>query len=150
MTTTDAPNTIVALMAGGMAGDELRQAAASLDAGDVDKLIAEARARLTLAATYNRDEELGLAIQRCDDVYRRAHKAGDLKTALAAQKEKAKLQHLYNARPDAPAGGAPGETDADRELAAVAGHLFPLGLAAPDYPVSGHARIAAERIREHP
>jgi predicted kinase len=109
-------------------------------------LIAAARRRITLAADYHRDHELGQAIVRLNDCYRRSLAVQDAKTALAAQKELNKLMDLYTK----PENTAPAESDsqAAAELEAVGRHLLPLRLAASDSPLEEHARLAALRILE--
>ena len=144
---------VVLLMASGMGPVAL--AAACVDRlgiarTDVADVVAEARRRLTLAADYHRDEQIGIAITRMNDLYTRALTAGDNKTALAAQRELNKLLALYREPGQGGGGSGPGPeatTDADRELAAIRGHLLPLALAADTYPLREHARIAADRIR---
>jgi len=117
-------------------------------------VIAEARKRLTLAAEYNRDEMLGTALTRLNDLYSRCIRtAGEgsgpnLAKALDVQREINRLTGLY--RPASLGSyavpGQPGE--AAEELAAVGEHLFPLALAGDNYPLREHARLAAQRIAE--
>ena len=108
-----------------------------------------ARRVLARAAAFNRDEELGSARVRLRDIYARAIRSQDPRTALAAQRELNRLLGLApsgddEAQPNADTG--PDRRDA--ELHAIATHLIPLNLAPPDYPLREHARIAADRIRE--
>jgi len=107
-------------------------------------ILAEARRRITLAADYHRDHELGQAIVRLNDCYRRSLAVQDAKPALASQKELNKLMDLY-AKSDAPPP-VEGESQAAAELAAIGHHLIPLGLAPADSPLEEHARLAALRI----
>jgi hypothetical protein len=106
----------------------------------VDATIAAARVKLTLAADFHRDEELGRAVTRLHTLYERSLTIQDTKTALATVKELNKLLDLYRA---APAGSI--DTSADQaaaELAEVRAHLEPLDLGGPDVPTSELARRA--------
>lgn len=144
---------IVLLMVSGMSQADLENACVmklAIEPERVASAVAEARRRLTRAADYNRDEQLGTAITRMNDLYARAVRTGDLKTALTAQREINKLMDLYRE-----ATGARDEDDedadqegAEAELAAIRRHLLPLGLAAESYPLREHARIAADLIRD--
>lgn len=115
--------------------------------GEAAATVAEARRRITLAADFRRDEQLGKAVMRMEDVYRRAIRGKDPRTALQAQRELCRLLALYD-REGAGAGEAD-EADGDHaaRLALIERYLIPLGLADPTYPVEEHARIAAERLR---
>jgi len=109
--------------------------------------IAEAKRAITLAADYDRDEQIGIAFARINNIYSISADA-DPKTALAAQKELNKLLSLYSGSASPDAGNAAGGNEAAQELERVAQHLHPLKLAKPDYPISGHARLAAAKIRD--
>lgn len=146
---------IVLLMVSGMSKADMENACVmklGIEPHEVAAAIAEARRRLTLAAEYNRDEQLGTAITRMNDIYGRAIRAADIKTALTAQREINKLMDLYRE-----AAGSSGAGDAEdnaidevrKELAAIRDHLLPLGLAAESYPLREHARIAADLIRDN-
>lgn len=145
---------IVLLMVSGMSKADLENACVmklGIDPHEVADAIAAARRRLTLAAEYNRDEQLGTAITRMNDIYGRAIRAADIKTALTAQREINKLMDLYRE-----AVGSSDASDAEdnaidevrNELASIRDHLLPLGLAAESYPLREHARIAADLIRD--
>lgn len=73
----------------------------------------------------------------------------DLPTALRAQVEINKLLDLFSvAKAHAERGEGENAPTADGgELDAVASHLLPLNLAPATYPLSEHARIAADMIR---
>lgn len=105
--------------------------------------VAEARRKITRAADYNRDEEFGKAITRYNDLYGRAVKAQDTKTAIQAQGRLDKLLALYAGPED---GAAAGGESADATLARK--HLVALNLASDAYPLQEHARLAAQRIVE--
>jgi hypothetical protein len=116
-------------------------AAAALDA---------AKQAIVAAAEVDRRRELALAKLRLEELIAKAKEAGELKTQLAGIRELSKLLALYDAAGVEALAEKEGEqTDAERELAAVAGHLLPLELAKPSYPVAEHARIAADWIRRN-
>lgn len=109
--------------------------------------ILEARKKITIAADFNRDEQIAIAFTRLNDLYGKSSEI-DPKVALAAQKELNKLLSLYSG-PKAEAG-QPGGTSSESaaELERVASHLLPLNLAPDTYPIAEHARLAAGRIRD--
>lgn len=122
---------VVLLMASGL-GDETVITACieklNIPRDQVDEVLAIARRRITLAADYNRDEVLGQAITRLDDLYVRALGVQDVKTALAAQREKGRLLlGMVVPGPEAPADGETAAETSDRrsvniesdELAAI-------------------------------
>lgn len=117
----------------------------TLDAEAARRLVSEARQRITVAADYARDEQLGKAVMRLDDLYAKSIAAHDTRTALQAQRELNRLLGLYAAA-DA-AGAVEGNDDTARRLELVASYLLPLNLTDERYPVEEHARIAAETIR---
>ena len=75
----------------------------------IEGAMAAARRLVTRAAEFDRDEVLGEAITRLDDVYQRGLRVQDIKTALAAQREKNRLL-LSMVAPDPE---APAETDVE-------------------------------------
>ncbi len=113
--------------------------------GAARKIVVEARKRITLAADFDRDEQLGKAVSRLEDLYAKSIVAKDPRTALQAQKELNRLLALYDAGGDSEADG--GDDEAARQLELIAGYLLPLELTDEGYPVEEHARIAAEIIR---
>lgn len=107
--------------------------------------IAAARRRLTIAADYHREHEIGKAYTRLNDCYGRSLALEDTKTALASQKELNRLLALY----PQPQAATPAGNDRDAaELAAVREHLEPLGLAGPDTPLDELARMLVGRLVE--
>ena len=113
------------------------------------QVVAEARKRITVAADYTRDEQIGRAVMRLDDLYAKSIAGQDIRTALQAQRELNRLLDLY-------AGSARTESVSDEEATAikrqmelVTGYLLPLKVADEQYPVEEHARVAAELIRIH-
>ena len=107
---------VIIWMVSGMAGADLESACVAkldVDPAQVKIVIAEARKRLTLAAEYNRNEMLGTALTRLNDIYARCIRAGadgngpNLAKALDVQKEINRLAGLY---PDPSALGPPDGT----------------------------------------
>jgi len=158
-------DSIILWMVSGMTDQALATACIAklgLSPEDVKAATDEARKRITLAADYRRDVMIGTALTRLNDLYGRCLRsasvvmspdgktviqAGDasmLAQALHVQKEINRLAGLAVKvpMPDEPT------VDDDSELAAVAGHLLPLGLAGAEYPLREHARLAAQRVRE--
>ena len=122
------------------------------------ELVDQARRRLLIAADFNRDKELGKAILRLEDLYRSAQAEKNLKISLAVQREMNRLLGL--AQPggagrrllEAAEGTAGGGDDAQavrEQIDLIGKYLVPLGLVDAAYPVTEHARAAAETIRCH-
>ncbi len=119
-----------------------------LKATDAKAAVAAAQGAIVAAADVDRRRELAVAKLRLEELIAKAKQAGELKTQLAGMRELSKLLALYDMRATAEAVNATaGETPEARELKAVASHLLPLKLAAADYPLREHARIAADRLR---
>ena len=141
---------IVLLLTNGMSveaaeGYCVRQGGCDLDTAR--RTVAEARQRITIAADYARDEQLGKAVMRLDDLYAKSIAAKDTRTALQAQRELNRLMSLYSPR-DTPGGEPTDEAeDAVARLELIATYLLPLKLTDERYPVEEHARLASEIIR---
>ena len=156
MNTTDpAIDRVLLWMVSGLSGADLETACVAkldVDPSQVKAVVAEARKRLTLAAEYNRDELLGTALTRLNDLYSRCIRAGsdgngpNLAKALDVQRELNRLTGLY--RQPSLSGLDTGVSEADDELEAIGEHLFPLRLTSDAYPLREHARLAAQRIAE--
>src|ERR1039458_1690123 len=125
-------------MVSGLSGADLETACVAkldVDPSLVKDVIAEARKRLTLAAEYNRDELLGTALTRLNDLYSRCIRAGadgngpNLAKALDVQREINRLVGLYRQTSLLPGQGVEGGGEASDELRAIGEHLLPLGLA---------------------
>ena len=112
------------------------------------QMVEEVRFRIRAAAHWDRSIEIGESITKLKRLQEAAFKVGKLAEYVAAQRELSKLMDLYTQ----PVGGRGDESPDDEqridELEKVEQHLRPLGLAGDDYPVSGLARIAAERIMQ--
>ena len=67
-----------------------------MDLDTARRTVAEARQRITVAADYARDEQLGKAVMRLDDLYAKSIAAKDTRTALQAQRELNRLLGLYS------------------------------------------------------
>lgn len=121
------------------------------DAVSAERIVADARKRITVAADFARDERLGQAVMRLDDLYAKSIAGHDTRTALQAQRELNRLLGLYSeAESDPPNGNISGNSDgAEQRLDLIGRYLLPLGLADQRYPVEEHARLAAETIRRH-
>jgi hypothetical protein len=145
-------------MVSGLAGADLETACVAkleVDPANVKAVIAEARKRLTLAAEYNRDELLGTALTRLNDLYSRCIRAGvdgeakaigpNLAKALDVQREINRLTGLYR-QPSLALDSGGGE--AAEELEAIGEYLLPLAMTSESYPLREHARLAAQRISE--
>ena len=77
----------------------------AIPADQVDAAIDEAKDKLTRAANYHRDHELGRALTRLNECYQRAVTVQDTKTAISAQREINHLLGLYDDDPNGPADG---------------------------------------------
>jgi hypothetical protein len=117
-----------------------------VDEEQARKLVDEARRKITVAADYAREEQLGTAITRLNDLYSKSVASQDTRTALQAQRELNRLMGLYAAAPMDSGGG---DDDAARRLDLIAGYILPLKLTDERYPVEEHARVAAEIIRQN-
>ena len=111
------------------------------------KAIAAARRQITIAADYDREQEIGTAYTRLNDLYTRSLKISDVKVALATQKELNRLLSLYDT--DTAATTSTHAKGDDADLDAIAAHLLPLQLAPDTYPIAEHARLAADFVRRH-
>lgn len=118
-----------------------------IDPADVEAILHHARRELLDAAGYDLAEQLGTALTRLNDVYARAVRASDCRTALAAQREIDRLLSLQRANQEGTMKG-PGVEKARQELADIMRHLAPLGLAAGGDPPAEHAKRAARLIRK--
>jgi hypothetical protein len=117
--------------------------AMGLDEVRIHPAVAEARRRLTIAADYNRDEQLGTAIKRLNDCYCRAMSVNELRIAVQSQKELNRIMDLYGAVAQS---AATSDGEPDPQLTAVRGHLAPLGLGNESTSTEELARLAVAEI----
>jgi hypothetical protein len=99
----------------------------------------KAQKKIVLAANYDKTQELGTAIARLNDLYRRAVAIQDTKTALAIQRELNKLLDLYD-RPVSESASTNDDETIARE------YLIKLGLGDETTPLPELCRRAAARI----
>lgn len=148
----EAVEKIVLLLVSGVSAEAAEAAAIhklGVDADEAGPAVEAAKQKIANAAAFDRTAEAGTAYVRLQDIYSRAIKAQDTKTALAAQKELNRLLALYDPTQPLDAGEDPTEIAELREtLDAIREHLQPLKLAPDDYPLHEHARIAADLIRQ--
>jgi hypothetical protein len=159
---TDLVDTLVLMMVKGTTAAKAEQHAITKGGCTPEQaadLVTEARRQITVSASYNRDEQLALAITRLNELYSKGVVAtrpcktcqtpmlvGDLRTAIQAQKELNRLLGLYLPAEER----RPTEIDAEdleRQLDLVASYILPLRLCSDAYPVTEHVRVAAELIR---
>ncbi len=114
-------------------------------------IVAEAKSRITVAADYARDEQVGKAVMRLEDLYAKSMAAKDIRSALQAQRELNRLLALYaDARKEeAEANEAEDGATLRSRLDLIASYLTPLALTEAAYPIEEHARLAADFIRGH-
>lgn len=151
-TTQEVLDKIVLLLVSGATRSVVEEAICKL--GLVGELaasaIAEARMRIQIAARWDRNDQLGTALVRLNDIYRRALAAQDAKTALAVQKELNRLLDLYrpSAAPPEKTGGERSlpDSSATAEIAAARAYLVPLKLGDERTPLSELCRLAVLRI----
>lgn len=105
-----------------------------------NRYVSEARRKLTLAAKYHRDREIGTAITRLNQIYSLAIDALDFSAALQAQKELDRLLALQQPAPQEEVKDVTQETPESR---AIREHLIPLELTDADAALGEHVRIAA-------
>ncbi|HOM18470.1 MAG TPA: hypothetical protein PLQ00_14160 [Thermoguttaceae bacterium] len=102
----------------------------------------EAEKKIILAANYDRTKELGTAISRLNDLYRRAVAIQDTKTALQIQRELNKLLDLY----DHPMAAEMEHVDTE---SLSRSYLQGLGLGDADTPLPELCRRAAMKLIEY-
>jgi len=144
---------VVLWIVSGLFGADLEGACVSklgIGPAGVKDIIAEARKRITIAADFARDEQIGKAVLRLEDIYAKSMTTAgaDPRTALQAQKELNHLMGLYPADESGEGGLPEDEDDARRRLEVIASYLLPLKLAGGKYPVEEHARVASEILRD--
>jgi len=119
-----------------------------LTAKAAEAAIAEAQRRLALAAGFDRTRELGRAIARLNNLYRRSIQIQDCKTALGVQRE---LNRLLDLGAPAPIGAGaaaadPAHPDPPDDAGRAAAHLRRAYPAFQDLPLDELARMAAAEL----
>jgi len=142
---------IVLLLVNGMSAESAERYCLSKgsDPEDARRIVAEARKRITVAADYTRDEQIGRAVMRLDDLYAKSIAGHDIKTALQAQREVNRLLDLYAGSSKVESISEEDAAGFRRQVELIASYLLPLKLVGENYPVEEHARVAAELIRTH-
>ncbi len=146
---TNRADTLALLLVQGYTVEKVQAYAAqqwNLETDEAAALVAESRTKLTLAADYAKDEQVGTAITRLNDLYAKSVKDGDFKTALQAQREMNRLMNLYV--PDEIDGASQRESEAEQRLSLIESYISPLELTDSRYPLEEHCRVAAEIIRQ--
>ena len=140
---------VVLLLVNGMSAEAAEAFAIQSGAGpdEARQIVGEARKRITVAADYTRDEQIGRAVMRLDDLYAKSIAGQDIRTALQAQRELNRLLDLYAASGRGDGGGGEDAAELRRQVELIASYLLPLHLADDSYPVEEHARMAADLIR---
>lgn len=120
-----------------------------LDSIDGDHAaLEEARRRIKKAAFADRELQLGISMERCNEIYRTAVKdPKTLNIAMTAQREINKVLGLTEKAAETAGGDGEGEGEGE-EMRKVREYLLPLKLAKASYPLSEHARLAADVVRE--
>ena len=150
--TNDLRDRIVLLLISGMSTEAAESYCIRSGGKDVDtakRVVNEARQRITIAADYTRDEQLGKAVMRLEDLYAKSIAGQDVRTALHAQKELNRLLGLYWGNETVTHEADSTAQEALGRLELIAGYLIPLRLTDERYPVEEHARIASDIIRTH-
>jgi len=115
-----------------------------VDAKAATALIDSARRKITLAADYHRDEELGRAIERHNQLYEMAVQQDDPNAGRAIERERCRLLDLFP-KPHQPTQPGQGPTEAEAELERIVGYLEPLGLAPTGTPAAELVRLTVEK-----
>ena len=106
----------------------------------------QARRRISLAADFTKNEQLGMSINRLESIFSKATAAKDIKTALQAQRELNRLMGLYVSDKTQSTGA--GNEELERKLELIESYILPLQLTDITYPIEEHVRIAANILRK--
>ncbi|MFW6125106.1 MAG: hypothetical protein ACOC46_03065 [Pirellulales bacterium] len=123
---------------------EAAQQKLGLTEQQADRALQAAQKKITLAADFNRVEEIGQAYMRLNHIYARALRAQDCKTALSAQRELHNLMSLYDGQ--RPAGAEAGDGPEASDARAARAHLAALDLGPADASLAELARLAVAKI----
>jgi len=148
--TEGALDKIILLLVSGVGRSTITEAVGKLGlAGDAAATaIAEAQTRIAIAARWDRNEQMGTALVRLNDCYRRALGSEDAKTALAVQREINRLLTLSAPpAPDpAPLGTAMSAAATDSDAAAARAHLAALGFEDEGISLAEMCRLTVLRV----
>ncbi len=104
-------------------------------------VLEKASGQITEVAAWNRNIEVGKAIWRADDIYERALRVQDNKTALASETHRCKLLGLYEKDENVTS-----KIEWLEEIEIVRSYLEPLELAAPGVALPELARLTADKV----
>ncbi len=150
----EAIDKIILLLVSGLARSAVEEAVEKLEleGAAVPLAIAEAKMRIAIASRCDRDDQLGTALVRLNDIYRRSLAVQDVKTALAVQKELNRLLKLHRQPASAESPKTTLAVDpnatADAEIAAARAHLAPLKLGNEKTPLAELCRLAVLKLIE--
>ena len=133
----------VVMLCNGVSAGAVEEAIAktfSLPLPKARSVVQAAKRKIVQAAYSNREEELGVAIHRLHELYRRAMATQDNRTALEAQKELNRLLGLYQ-RASTTEGGPTNSAEAQARK-----YLEQVGLGDAKTPLPELCRRAALRI----
>ena len=104
---------------------------------DAKATVEKALQEITLAADFDRREQIGKAVIRLEDIYEKSMKIQEQKTALSTQKEINKLLALYSKDED-----RQGESNTNtEELARIRDQIQPFQTQNSDVPVAEMVRL---------
>ncbi len=139
---------VVLWMVSGLSGDDLLNACVGklgLSEAAAKRVVAQAKKRITTAVhAIDRDEMLGTALTRLNDLYARALRQQDEGRALSVQREINRLIGLYWGEQIGEATEDELGREAVEELAAMREYLAPLGLG--ESPLREQVRILVQRL----
>ena len=115
-----------------------------LSEADARAAIEQALQEITLAADFDRREQIGKAVIRLEDIYEKSMRVQEQKNALATQKEISKLLGLY---PVADQDTADTQEE-NSVLDEIREYLLPLELGKPEVSTLELVRLATYRIYE--
>lgn len=144
-------DSLVLLLVGGATRERVLDYCRGLGCGEEEAGAAfeDARRRIAVAADYVRSEQIGKAVMRLEGLYARAVRGKDVRVALQIQRELNRLFGLHAGLDGEGNAISEDALDALEEIKLVRAYLEPLGLVDGSYPVSEHARVAAELLRNH-
>lgn len=141
---------VVLLLVSGLAADTVLHACVEkleLSPDEAAEAVAAAQTKITLASNYDRQQQIGKAVTRLEDLYGRALRTNDVKTALGIQRETSRLLQLYGqADADDTLAGDGENPDLAREAAEARTYLASAGLGRAGDGLAELARLAVAEI----